>query len=318
MIETFSEYKLKRYSPLELEFLDATKKSLNDNLPSVKKYLLSEWSKAIADACEVQRDEKIPCAYVSVSLLNTSLIDDKPALQIDFYDEQWIYGESFSRGRLNADFLFTHWKNFTAQALDEKFFVRRYISRTEIKSLFWGTLDKLTFLFACFVKYFAADLRNYRAFDELVKAEKFYVTCGTYLDWQNRVHAVLPEIDFVNPDDNEDTTFREAHGKIFRLKTFADLNLRACRFEDCLFHLCTFANLNLADAYFSRCRFVSANFVDLKLAGAEFSECTFKDCEFKNSTADSKAVDADEYFAPLKTNQCKFFNLQIEGCDFDL
>ena len=161
MIETFSEYKLKRYSPLELEFLDATKKSLNDNLPSVKKYLLSEWSKAIADACEVQRDEKIPCAYVSVSLLNTSLIDDKPALQIDFYDEQWIYGESFSRGRLNADFLFTHWKNFTAQALDEKFFVRRYISRTEIKSLFWGTLDKLTFLFACFVKYFAADLRNY-------------------------------------------------------------------------------------------------------------------------------------------------------------
>lgn len=316
MIETFSDYIQKRYLPQELEFLNATKKSLSDDLSAIKKYLLNEWRKAIGDACKVQLCEKIPCAYMSVSLLNTSIIDDKPVLQIDFYDNRWVYGESFSRGRLNADFLFGYWKEFTVAALDEKFFVRSKISQVEIKSLFWSTIDKVIFLFTCFAKYFAAELKTSDEFNTLAKAEKFYMTCGTYLDWQNRLCAVLPEIDLFNPDANEDTTFRDFHGKIFRQETFGDLNLRGCRFEDCLFHDCKFQNLNLADANFLHCRFVSSHFDAVKLAGANLAECLFRDCSFKNSSSNPKLVDADEYFMPLQINHCKIFRVDFDGCDF--
>ena len=318
MIETLQAYVAERYSPLEIEFLDATKKFLGENFPRISEYVLSEWRKAIAAACEVQSGEKIPCAYMSVSFLNTSVLENKSVLQIDFYDEQWVYGEPFSRSRMDAGFLLTGWENFTAKALDEKFFVRSALSSAEIKSLFWGTLDKVAFIFTCFAKYFAPALKSSDEFDALLKAEKFYITCGTYLDWQNRLCAVLPEIDFLNLDANEDATFHEVHGKIYRQKTFAEMNLRGCRFEDCLFHKCAFMNLNLADAEFSRCRFIAASFSDIKFAGTKFSACTFKDCAIKNSTDAPKAVDAEEYFAPLKTSQCKILNTVVEGCDFEL
>ena len=318
MIETFEAYVAERYSPLEVEFLTATKKFLTDNLPRISEHVLAEWRKALAAACEIQRDEKIPCAYMSVSFLNTSVAAGKAVMQIDFYDTRWVYGEPFSRSRMDADFLLTGWENFTTKALDEKFFVRSKISSVEIKSLFWYTLDKMTFIFTCFAKYFAPALKNFAEFDALIKAEKFYVTCGTYLDWQNRLCAVLPEIDFLNPAANEDTTFREAHGKIYRNKKFADLNLRGCNFADCLFYRCEFANLNLADAEFLRCRFVSANFTDIKFAGTKFSECTFRDCAIKNSTDAPNAVNAEEYFASLKVIQCQVSNTVVEGCDFEL
>lgn len=318
MIETFPTYLAERYSPLEVEFLTATKNFLTENFPRISEYVLSEWRKALAAACEIQRDEKIPCAYMSVSFLNTSVATGKAVMQIDFYDTRWIYGEPFSRSRMDADFLLTGWETFTTKALDEKFFVRSKISSVEIKSLFWYTLDKLTFIFTCFAKYFARTLKNFPEFDALIKAEKFYVTCGTYLDWQNRLCAVLPEIDFTDPEKNEDTTFREAHGKIYRYKKFADMNLRGCNFADCLFYHCEFARLNLADAEFSRCRFTSASFTDIKFAGTKFSACTFRDCTIKDSTDAPKAVDPGECFTPLKVEQCKIFNTVVEGCDFEL
>ena len=318
MIETFEAYVAERYSPLEVEFLTATKKFLTDNLPRISEHVLAEWRKALAAACEIQRDEKIPCAYMSVSLLNTSVAAGKAVLQIYFYDMRWVYGEPFARHRMDADFLLTAWENFTTKALDEKFFVRSNISSVEIKSLFWMTLDNLTFLFTCFAKYFAPALKNFAEFNALIKAEKFYVTCGTYLDWQNRLCAVLPEIDFLNPAANEDTTFRAAQGKIYRNKKFADMNLRGCNFADCLFYRCEFANLNLADAEFSRCRFIAANFTDIKFAGTKFSACTFRDCAIKNSTDAPNAVNAEEYFAPLKVIQCQVFDTVVEGCDFEL
>ena len=318
MIETLPTYIAERYSPLEVEFLDATKKFLTENLPRISERVLDEWRKAIVAACEVQRDEKIPCAYMSVSFLNTSVLAGKAVLQIDFYDEQWVYGEPFSRSRMNADFLLTCWENFTTKALDDKYFVRSNISSVEIKSLFLGTLDKVIYIFTCIAKYFASALKNFAEFAALIKAEKFYVTCGTYLDWQNRLCAVLPELDLLNLEQNEDFTFREAHGKVYRYKNFADWNLRGCCFEDCLFYCCKLKNLNFADTEFLRCRFVSTSLTDIKFAGARFSACTFKDCAIKNSTDDPKAVNAEEYFAPLKINQCKVVDTIVEGCDFEL
>ncbi|MBR1645454.1 MAG: pentapeptide repeat-containing protein, partial [Selenomonadaceae bacterium] len=298
MIDTFSDYTRERYEPLELEFITATKKSLSDDLPTIKSRTLTAWRQALSEACEVQRDKKISCAYMSVSFLNTSVA--QPILQIDFYDRQWVFGEPFARSRMNAEFLLTHWKKFTTDALDDKFFVRNKITQVEIKSLFWMTLDKLAFLFTCCAKYFATELKTSPEFAALAKAGNFYVTCGTYLDWQNRLCAVLPEVDLLNPDANEDMTFRDFRGKIFRQQNIADLNLRGCNFDDCLFRDCTFTNLNFADAGFSHCRFYSSRFDGVKFAGAKFVECKFKDCAFKNSSTAPKDVDADEYFAPLR------------------
>ena len=316
LIQTFDEYLILRYQPLETEFLKKMSQHLSRELPTFRKICLEEWRKAIAYACEIQRQENKICAYMSISFLNTSLIDDKPTLQIDFYNEEWVFGESWARYRMSADFLFKHWKDFKFDALDDRFFVRSKISKVEIKALFWGTLDKIIFLFTCYVKYFAARLSYYNEFDDLIKAENFYVTCGTYLDWQNKVYAEIPEVDLLNPDANEDTTFRPVKNKMYRNKKFHDLNLSNCYFEDCVFDNFTFENLNLADANFLRCRFTSTKFVNVQMAGCDLFECYFKNCTFENCTSEIDE-DSDEYFAPMRIYHCYLLGIEYENCKFE-
>lgn len=73
------------------------------------------------------------------------------------------------------------------------------------------------------------------------------------MDWQNRIFAELPEIDFFNFDSNEETTFRPLIKKILRNKKLSDLNLQHGFFEECTFRNFIFENLNLADAIFLNC-----------------------------------------------------------------
>lgn len=316
LLKTFDEYLTARYKPLETEFLKLVAQDLSAEISEIRKFCLQEWRLAISHANEIQRQENQICAYMSISLLNTSVILGEPTLQVDFYNAEWVYGEPWARHRMRADFLFRRWQDFKFAALDDRFYVRSKISRVEIKALFCGTLDKLIFLFTCYVKYFAARLEYYNEFDDLAKAENFYVTCGTYLDWQNRVFAIVPEIDLLNLDSNVDTTFRPVKKKIYRQKKFIGLNLRSCRFEDCIFDRFTFEHLNLADAFFLRCRFIATKFIGVKMAGCDFFECYFKNCEFQDSTSEPAETAADEYFAPMRMYHCFLLGVAVENCKF--
>ena len=315
LIQTFDEYLTQRYKPLEVEYLKKVEQHLSKNISAIRKFCLEEWRKAMAYACEVQQQENQLCAYMSISLLNTSVVAGTPEFQIDFYNEEWVYGEAWARRRMSAEFLFKYWKDFQLDALDDRFFIRSKISKIEIKPLFFGTLDKVTFLFSCYAKYFTVRLRYYNEFDDLLKAENFYITCGTYLDWQNRMDAILPEVDLLNPDANEDTTFLHIKEKVYRQKKFHDLNLQSCFFEDCHFDNFTFENLNLVDASFLHCRFTSTKFINLKTAGCDLFECYFKDCTFENCSSEIDE-DSDEYFAPMRIYHCYLINLKYENCNF--
>ena len=321
--ENFEEYKKERYEKLELEFLKKSGEMLNKNFSANRKNFIDNLRKAISDALKFQTDEKKICAYISISFLNTSMFDfqetesNSSLFQIDFYNADWFYGESWSRSRFSADFLLEHWQKFIFQALDENYFVRSKISTVEIKSLFWETLDKLIYIYTCQAKYFANLIEYSDEFDELKKAENFYITCGTYLDWSERIFGILPEIDLLNLDANEETTFRPVKNKIYRGKEFSDLNLRNCYFEDCLFDRFTFSDLILADAHFLRCRFTNSKFLNVKCPGADFFECSFRDCEFENCTSEPTSVDANEYFANLRLYHCSLLNVNFTDCDFN-
>ena len=318
MIETLNEYIEQRYKPLESALIDRTAEHLSRELPNITTYCLNQWRQAIKSACEIQSAAPHDCAYMSISLLNTSMLDNKPTLQIDFYDEEWVYGESWARSRMSADFLFKYWSQFTIDALDDKFYTRSRLRRVEMKALFWGTIEKLAYLFTCYAKYFAPHLSYSDEFDDLVKMERFYITCGTYLDWQERLYGQLPEIDFLNLDANEETRFREINRKVFRNEHFNDIQMQHCRIIDCWFDNFNFDNINLCDAIFLRCRFTNVIFNNVKVAGTDFMECYFKDCQFINCSSNpaDAAVENDEYFAPMRFYFCYFINQVDTDCDF--
>ena len=316
LIKTFEEFISQRYEPLEIKFLNQTSDYLGKNFSALRKYYLAEFQKALAAAIKVQQTY---CAYMSVSLLNTSVLENAPKFQVDFYNQEWVYGESFFRYKFDAEFLFKHWQDFIFEVQDDNFYLRSNFDKVEIQSLFFGTVDKLAFMFACFAKYFAYQITYSNEFDDLKKAENFYLTAGVYLDWQNRIFANLPEIDLLNPAANEQTTFRPCENKILRHKSFHDIDMQSCYFTDCLFQDFSFENASVVDAIFLRCRFISVTFNNVKTAGCTFFECYFKDCVFKNCSSDSSAVseNSDEYFAPMLLYHCFVLNNKNIDCDFD-
>jgi len=319
LIRTFEEFISQRYEPLEIQFLDQTSDYLSKNFSALRKFYLAEFQKALQEAIKVQQEEEIICSYMSVSLMNTSVLEGAPIFQIDFYNQEWVYGESFCRYKFDAKFLFKHWQDFIFEVQDDNFYLRGNFGKVEIQSLFFGTVDKLAFMFACFAKYFAYQISYSNKFDDLKKAENFYVTCGVYLDWQNRVAADLPEIDLLNPEANEQTTFRPYKDKILRQKSFHDIDLQSCYFENCLFQNFSFEDASIVDALFLQCRFISVTFDNVKTAGCTFFECYFKDCTFINCSSDSAAVreDNDEYFMPMLLYHCYVLNNKNIDCDFE-
>ena len=292
-----------RYRELEKIFLERSAKSFGKNFDSIAEKVLDGCKKSLIAAKKIQAEEKISCGFMSLSFLNSSLIENSPTIQIDFYNHDWVYGESFSRTKLDADFLLAEWESFCAEALDEKFFHRARLNPAEIKSLFWDTAEKNFYLFTCFGKYFLPELEFSTEYQELDKEENFYLTCGMYLDWQERIFAELPEIDLFNLDANEETQLRKFEGKIFRDKVFADLDLTKCRFSNCLFDRCKFSSLRLVDARFRDCRLYHSDFEEISAAGCLFQNCKFRDTNF--SGCNDEPDGSDEYF----------FEVQFENCN---
>lgn len=313
MMNTAEEYINERYTPLEKDLLEKTARRLGQNFSSRKTAVLNRWQKIIAAAVKEQEKIQVPCGYISLSLLNTSIMAKNPRWQMDFYNSQWVYGESWYRECFKADFLFEDWEDFCRQALDDGFYIRRIITSSSIRSLFWETADKLAYLAACYAKYYAADLGDVPEIKSLVKEDAMYVTCGVYLDWQERIYGILPQLDLTDVPDNTETTFREFKGEIYEAEAFIDLDLSHCRFIGCKFIGSIFNRIALKDAYFDSCAFTDVNFVETKISGCVWSRCRFQNCLWQNS---GTASEGDEYFAEGEIKDSVIVGMQIINSEF--
>ena len=313
LITTLQEYYESRYQALEIALLEEVSGRMSREFKAISETCMEHWRRILGEACAVQEKEKMLCAYMSISFLNTSLMEGKPLFQIDFYNGEWVYGDPWFRGRMPADFLFREWDGFCQKALDDSFYLRNRLQKPAIKTIFWGTAEKLVYLFSCFAKYFTKGLSELSEFRALEKEASMYVTCGMYWDWQERIYAVLPPLDFKELPDNEETAFREFRKTSYRENMFRNVDLRHTRFYDCIFRRCVFEGVDLSDAYFQNCRFYDTDFLQLKLAGCVWEDCIFQSCSFRDS---GTQTEGDEYFAEAEMIRSRFSGLHVQNCDF--
>ena len=310
--DNLADYVASRYEPLEIKLLEATGASLSDDFDKVRGKCLEHWKKALKTALRTQEAEDKSCAYMSVSLLLTSL-SDEPQLQIDFYDQDWVYGEPWARELMPALFLFNKWWDFVRGALDEAYYVRSRLARSAIQGLFYDTADKLAYLFACFAKYFMDDLAKLPEFAKLKKEPVFYVTAGMYFDWQERLYGELPEVDLLNLPDNTETTFREFRDVIYKEVALQDFDLHGARFKGCLFRNTVLRGLNLRDALFEDCRFYDVDFIDVRIAGCSFRRSYFASCRWQNSGTEGEG---NAYFGEAEITDAKIKDMMVINSDF--
>ena len=310
--ESLSDYVTSRYEPLEIRLLEDTGAYLSANFSQVRDKCLEHWQGALKTALQTQEREDKPCAYMSISLLLTSL-SDEPKLQIDFYDSDWVYGEPWARYVMPAAFLFAKWGDFARAALDDAYYLRSRVARSAIQALFYGAADKLAYLFACFAKYYMEDLAKLPEMAALKKEPVFYVTAGMYFDWQERLYGQLPEVDLLNLPDNTETPFREFRDKLFKEVALQDFDLHGARFKGCLFRTAVLRGLNLRDALFEDCRFLDVDFIELKIAGCSFRRTFFSSCRWQNSGTEGEG---DAYFGETEMTDAKIKDMQVINSDF--
>lgn len=317
MIESMQDYEKERYAGLEQALLERTAALLGREAAAVRSACLAAWQEALREGVRAQQasEQPLTCAYLSISLLNTSLLTGKPLFQMDFYDAGGAYGWPWARTRSSAAFLFAYWAEFTAAALDEQYFVRSRVPAAGIRALFWETADRLVYLFVCFAKYFVAELADTEAYQQLAKAPSFFVTGGMYLDWQEQLYGERPSIELFDRAADEDTRFRQFTGEIFRGREFGPLELKQCRFRDCLFADCSFAGTKLMDAQFQGCRFHQTVFRAAEIAGCLWQDCALRGCSFVGVQS-APPEDTDEYYAEAELRQCYLDNVQIMQSDF--
>ena len=195
MIMTLEDYFDQRYQALEQVFLEKTQGYLEENKNQILNYLVKNTTDILKNALKTQETTAIPCGYLSFSLLLTSVMENKPKLQVDLYNGEWVYGEPWERGKIDAEFLFKYWEELKSAALDDAYFVRSRISSAMIKTFFYDTLDELTYLFAVYMKKYGENFGKISEFDEMKKERPAYITVGTYFDWQERIFVV-------NDDEN--------------------------------------------------------------------------------------------------------------------
>ena len=190
MIMTLEDYYIKRYQGIEREFLDKTSAYLNENTEKILEYLVKNTTEILKKALNIQNERDIPCGYMSFSLLLTSVMVNKPVLQVDFYSGEWVYSEPWGREKIDASFLFRYWDDLQKAAFDDNYFMRSRITLAMIKTFFYDTLDELIYVLADYLKKYGENFANIPEFSKMKKETPAYITVGAYLDWQERIFAV--------------------------------------------------------------------------------------------------------------------------------
>ncbi|MBO6177645.1 MAG: hypothetical protein J6O04_00510 [Selenomonadaceae bacterium] len=190
MIMTLEDYYIKRYQGIEREFLDKTSAYLNENTEKILECLVKNTTEILKKALNIQNERDISCGYMSFSLLLTSVMVNKPVLQVDFYSGEWVYSEPWGREKIDASFLFRYWDDLQKAAFDDDYFMRSRITSAMIKTFFYDTLDELIYVLADYLKKYGENFANIPEFSKMKKETPAYITVGAYLDWQERIFAV--------------------------------------------------------------------------------------------------------------------------------
>lgn len=220
----------------------------------------------------------IPVGSIQISLLKTSILLEKPQLQMDAFDEMGVLGNRlFSKG-FPIPWLTEFWESYKEALMknvaDMK--AQRFLSEERIENLMGENVDYLIAFLTGLLKYFfIQEGSKIAGIHDIEKADNFMISLGSYYDRQKMLYAELPEVDiFYNPQE-EGLEFVSFHQKIYSRKEFKQLRLYHTRFVECQFVNCSFVETDLSDAYFDNCRFYQTGFENCTAYGSTFKNCIF-------------------------------------------
>lgn len=304
-------------------FMEAAKKtivSFGENEERIVESWRRELSLYLERIAALQQKEQAgPVAEITVSFMYTSLYEGKAVFRVDSYgDEGRVYGESMAAAFLSADWLVQELPSLKEElaACAAREGLRGVVRPAAFEVLALRAVRSLLYYFAGRFKYIVTKVLDEKYLARLKKGEVFVICIGEYLDWQNTVFAILPEVDIFNCGRDTKLQFRHFPAIVYRRKQFTDLNLSQSKFTDCTFEDVVIGECCMNDCTFDGCSFNRVTISGTQMAGSLFIDCVIREAKFEEVVfcGDGVRGHEAEYFAPVEFVGCTFSQADFNDC----
>ena len=305
------------FEPLFVKWTQAVTEQYGKDYERVEMMLLAHGKGFLAALARMQETLDCQVCILTFSVLWTSLLQCKPAILIEAYEDIPFGSDPVLSEKIPAPWLFYGWSDFV-DALEKKcgeLALNTYIRVPEIRAKALEAAQNILITYCMMMK---AHLRQLPQSEEWASVRKqifFFASAGEYMERQLPLLGERPELDLVYLEKGTDARFSKFKDCTLTAQTFCELFLADTSFNHCIFRDVTFEKCALCDALFVDCTFENCTFSDLSIMGAEFYSTRFTDVKFNHVWSD--LGQSHERKDCVSCGQTTFTNCLLERTQFD-
>lgn len=120
--------------------------------------------------------------YIYISLLRTSILENKGEYRIDLYDENWFLDKEETSINIDLNFIYVPLFDFVKELKEKKNQYGRTITDMDIENIMLREVYKFHVLAVEFLKGLIESFIKISSYEEMKKAEDIRILAGEYMD----------------------------------------------------------------------------------------------------------------------------------------
>lgn len=120
--------------------------------------------------------------YIYISLLRTSILENKGEYRIDLYDENWFLDKEETSINIDLNFIYVPLFDFVKELKEKKKEYGRTITDMDIEDIMLREVYKFHVLAVEFLKGLIENFIKISSYEEMKKAEDIRILAGEYMD----------------------------------------------------------------------------------------------------------------------------------------
>lgn len=335
-----NEFLEKCFGPVFTNWTMRITEQYNNDRRSIKALLLAQSKGFLVALSKLQDHINCQVSTLTFSFLWTSLMQGKPAILIEAYEDLPFTSDPILSEKVPAPWFFGGWADFIKDLEVEcgKLALTAYIRPPEIRAKALHAAQEILITYCMILKNDLRLLPQTAEWQAVQKKSIFFATAGEYMERQLPLLGERPEVDLVYLERGSDAHFAKFQCLVFAGQSFSEIFLADTCFSQCTFRDVTFDQCALCDAIFVDCTFENCTLSNLSIMGAGFYSSRFtnstllnvwsstgqsnqkEDCISCGRTMFSDCLMEHIFFenselTKVKINCCQFINIHSNNSD---
>lgn len=153
------------------------------NKTSIEETLTLTFNEVCKQAIDLQEKQlKGKIKYIYISLLRTSILENKGEYRIDLYDENWFLDKEETSINMDLNFIYVPLFEFIKELKEKKTEHGRIITDMDIENIMLREVNKFHVLAVEFLKEIVKKFINTPSYENVKKTADIIIFAGEYMD----------------------------------------------------------------------------------------------------------------------------------------